>query len=99
MEVYFSSQRLQQRYQDSASAVQQWGIDVARRYVTRINQLYAMKDLEEANNIKSLRLHPINGAKKGQMAIFLTEEWRLILKEGDTEEWVTIMGVSKNHGD
>ena len=33
------------------------------------------------------------------MAIHLAGEWRLIVKEGDTDEWVTIMGVSKNHGE
>ena len=99
MEIYFSSQQLRQHYQDSTSAVQQWGPDVARRYITRISQLYALKDLGEANSIISLRLHPLNGTKKGQMAIHLAGEWRLIVKEGDTDEWVTIMGVSKNHGE
>ena len=99
MEVYFKTKRLQQRYQDSALAVQQWGTDVARRYVTRVSQLYALKDLGEASNIRSLRLQPLNGTKKGQVSIHLTGEWRLILKEGDTEEWVTILGVSRNHGD
>ena len=99
MEVYFKTKRLQRRYQDSALAVQQWGTSVARRYVTRVSQLYALKDLSEARNIKSLRLHPLNGTKTGQLSIHLTGDWRLILKEGDTDEWVTIMGVSRNHGD
>ena len=99
MEVYFRSKRLRHHYQDSASAVQQWGAEFARRYITRVSQLYALKDLGDANNIRSLRLHPLNGTNMGQMAIHLTGEWQLVLKEGDTDEGVTIMGVSKNHGE
>ena len=99
MEVQFKTQRLRKHYQDSDTAFRRWGSDVARRYIARISQLYAMKGLTEADSIISLRPHPLNGSRKGELSIHLTGRWQLILKAGDTGESVTIMGVSENNGD
>ena len=67
--------------------------------MTRINQLYAVKDFQEAYKIQSLRLHPLMGSKRGELSIYLTGEWRLIVTKGDTEAHVLIKEVSDHYDD
>ena len=98
MEVRFRTKRLQRNYQESAKAFREWGQAVGKKYITRINQLYAVKDFHEAFNIRSMRLHPLEGNKKGELSIHLTERWRLIVRKGITEESVTIEEVNNHYG-
>ena len=99
MEVKFSTKQLKLCFEQSAKAVQKWGTAVGRKYVTRINQLYAAKDFQEAYNIRSLRLHALKGGRKGELSIYLTAQWRLIVTRGETEEHVIIQNVSNHYED
>ena len=99
MVVIFRTNQLLRNYQESAKAARQWGADVGRRYITRINELYAVKDFQEAYNIHSMRLHPLKGSKRGELSIHLTAKWRLIVTKGDTEEQVIIREVSNHYAD
>ena len=75
------------------------GADVGRKYVTRINELYAVKDFPEAYSIRSMRLHPLKGSKTGELSIFLIGRWRLIVTMGNTEEEIIVKGVSNHYDD
>ena len=99
MEVVFRTAQLRRRYEESARAVRQWGPDVGRKYVTRIDQLYAVKDFGEAFKIRSMRLHPLKGSKKGDLSIYLTGQWRLIVEKGSSENEVIVKEVSNHYGD
>lgn len=99
MQVSFRTNRLLRNYEQSARAIREWGPDVGRKYVTRINQLYAVKDFQEAYKIQSLRLHPLMGSKRGELSIYLTGKWRLIVTKGDTEAHVLIKEVSDHYDD
>ena len=99
MEVAFRTNQLRRNYQESASAARQWGADVARKYITRINELYAVKGFHEAYNIRSMRLHPLKGSKRGELSIYLTGKWRLIVTKGDTEQHVIVKEVSNHYDD
>ena len=99
MQVSFRTNRLLRNYEQSAKAIREWGPDVGRKYVTRINQLYAVKDFQEAYKIQSLRLHPLMGSKSGELSIYLTGKWRLIVTKGDTEVHVLIKEVSNHYDD
>ncbi len=99
MEVRFRTKRLQRNYQESATATREWGPAVGRKYISRINQLYAVKDFQGAYKIRSMRLHPLKGSKKGELSIYLAARWRLIVTKGDTEESVVIKEVSIHYGD
>ena len=72
---------------------------VGRRYIDRINQLYQIEDLREAYNIASLRLHNLRGSRTGELSIYLTGRWRLIVKRGDKERSVIIEEVSNHYDD
>ena len=99
VEVLFRSRRLQRAYEKSAEAIQEWGPDVGRRYIARVNELLAVKNFQEARKIRSMRLHPLKGSKKGDWSIRLTGKWRLIVRDGDTEEQVVIREVSNHYDD
>ena len=99
MEVEFKTNQLKLCYEESAKAVQKWGPVVGRKYVTRINELFAVKDFQEAFNLRSMRFHPLKGGRKGEFSIYLTGRWRLIVTKGKTEEHVIIEDVSNHYGD
>ena len=99
MEVTFRTNQLRRNYEESAKATRQWGADVGRKYIIRINELYAVKDFQNAYNIRSMRLHPLKGSKSGELSIYLTGRWRLIVIKGDTEEHVIIKDVSNHYDD
>lgn len=99
MEVAFKTNRLRRCYEESATAIRRWGRSVARKYITRINELYALEDFRQAYSVRSMRLHPLKGAKRGELSIYLTGRWRLIVAKGPTEEHVTILEVSNHYDD
>ena len=99
MEVAFRTNQLRRNYEESARAIRQWGADVGRKYITRINQLYAVRDFQEAYNLRSMRLHPLKGSKRGELSIYLTGKWRLIVTRGGTEEDVIVKEVSNHYDD
>lgn len=99
MEISFRSKRLRRNYEESAKAVQQWGSDVARKYITRINELNAVRDFQEAFQVQSMRIHPLKGPDSGKWSIYLTGRWRLIVTKGDSEESVLIEEVSNQYDD
>lgn len=99
MEIHFRTNRLKRNYEESARAVRQWGRDVAQKYITRINQLYALEDVNDAYRLRSMRLHPLKGTVSGKMSIHLTERWRLIVTRGESEEIVIIEEVSNHYDD
>ena len=99
MEVIFRTNRLRRNYEESSRATRQWGADVGRRYITRVNQLYAVRDFRAAYNIRSLRLHPLRGSRRGELSIYLTGQWRLIVTIGDSERQVIVSEVSNHYDD
>ena len=99
MEVAFNTNRLRRCYEESARAARQWGEAVGRRYIIRINELYAAKNFQQAYGIRSMRLHPLKGSKRGELSIYLTGKWRLIVVKGETEESVIVKEVSNHYGD
>ena len=99
MEVTFRTKQLKLCYEQSAKAVQKWGPVVGRKYITRINELYAVKDFQDAYNNRSMRLHALIGGREGELSINLTGRWRLIVTKGETEEHVIIQNVSNHYED
>ena len=56
-----------------------------------------MKDLAA---LRSLRLHPLKGTRRGRHAINLDGAWRLVVRfEGERLTIVRVEEVSKHYGD
>ena len=79
MEVHFATSRLRRCYEDASRAGQQWGPDVARKYVQRIDLIELTESLEELPTLPGLRWHALSGNLAGRYAVTLTGNYRLIL--------------------
>jgi toxin HigB-1 len=98
--VTFRTKRLEQCYVEHKQAVREFGNDVARRYIERINILKHTASLDELARLPVLRYHPLKGNRAGSHAITLTGFMRLIFTlEGETLAIVRIEEVSKHYDD
>ena len=99
MEVIFRTNELRRCYEETSRAVRRWGPDVGRTYIHRIQMLYAVIDFHDAYQRPALRLHPLRGSQRGELSIYLTGRWRLIVTPGSSEDSVMIEEVSNHYDD
>ena len=99
MEVAFRTSQLRRCYEESDRATRRWGAEVGRAYIRRIQMLYALKDFQDAYHRAALRLHPLRSSRRGELSIYLTGRWRLIVTKGDNEQTVNIEEVSNHYDD
>ncbi len=100
MEVSFRTRQLEREYREYAKGVKAYGLQVARKYIQRINIIKQARDVEELMGLPALGCHPLKGNRLGQYAVKLTGFFRLIFTlRGDSLEIVHIEEVSKHYGD
>ena len=99
MEVKFRSRQLRRCYEESARAIQRWGPEVGRKFITRVKQLQAVANFQQAYAIRAMRLHALKGASRGELSITLTGRWRLIVTKGESKDSVMIEEVSNRYDD
>ena len=98
--VTFRTKRLERCYVEHQVAVRDFGNDVARRYIERINSIKHAASLEELARLPALRYHPLKGDRAGDHAVKLTGFMRLIFSlKGDALTIVRIEEVSKHYDD
>jgi proteic killer suppression protein len=98
MEVVFGSRSLRRCYETHAEAVREWGPVVGRKYIMRVNVLYAAKEFSDLYSVRALRLHELKGQRKGQYAITVHDRWRLLLRRV-ADDTVRVEEVTKHYGD
>ncbi len=69
MQVNFRTKQLQRCYESHHEATRRGGATVARRYVQRIDDLYAAETIEDLDRIPPLRFHALKGDRQGQYAL------------------------------
>ena len=99
MRVEFRTNALQKHYEQSTKAIRAYGPDVGRRYIQRVNILKNSADKAAVMAQKTLRCHPLTGDRKGEYAIQLTGQARLIVTFGTCFEGVRSEEVSKHYDD
>ena len=100
MEVTFRTRKLEREYVSQKKAVRAYGVEVARRYIERINIIKSAVDIEELEKLPGIDCHSLKKNRKGQWAIKLTAQMRLIFTlQGENLEIVRIEEVSKHYGD
>lgn len=99
MEIIFRTHQLRRCYEESARATRRWGPEVARKFITRVKQLQALANFQQAHNIRAMRLHALRGSARGELSITLTGRWRLIVTKGKGEDSVIIEEVSNHYDD
>ena len=99
MEVVFRTRQLQRNYEDITRAITDWGHDVGRRYVQRIHEIRGAQNIAQLYRIPALRLHLLRGSRSGELSMYLTGRWRLIVTRGDTPQIIIVEEVSNHYDD
>lgn len=100
MEIQFKTKKLEKQYISSNDAIKAYGIQVAKKYINRINILKSAKSFDDLYTIPQLKFHPLTGDRKGEYAISLTGYYRLIItKDGETFDIAKIEEMSKHYDD
>ena len=97
MEVRFRHRKLQRCYERDIDAFRTWGPDVGRRYVARVTGLIATERVADLYGMSTLDFHPLTGDRRGQYAIRLTGQMRLIISV-ESDRVVTVEEVVDYHG-
>jgi len=98
--VEFRTPKLQKQYEDHRKAERAYGVEVARKYIERINFIKHTRNIEELQKLPGLDCHPLKGNRKGEWAIKLKGFYRLIFTlKGEYLEIARIEEVSKHYGD
>lgn len=98
MEITFATNQLRRNFEESDRAVRKWGPVVGRRFVMRIEQIYAVQSFEDLYGLQALRLHPLKGTRSGEYAVDLDATWRLIVVPTVDKKGLLVKEVS-NHYD
>ena len=100
MEIQFKTKKLEKQYISSNDAIKAYGMQVAKKYINRINILKSAKSFDDLYTIPQLKFHPLTGDRKGEYAISLTGYYRLIItKDGETFDIAKIEEMSKHYDD
>jgi proteic killer suppression protein len=98
MKVVFASRQLMSCYEQSDRAMRRWGRNVGRRYIARVQALYAANKFSDLFTIRSLGLHELKGGREGQYAVILHGRWRLVVVR-EAEDMVRVEEVTHHYGD
>lgn len=100
MIVKFRTRKLEKFYLQSKQAIKEFGEQVGRKYIMRINIIKTTRNLAELKKLPGLRCHPLKGDRAGQYAVNLTGRYRLIFTiEEEKLNIVMIEEVSKHYDD
>ena len=98
MKVTFRTRKLEREYLKSTTAIKSYGMQVARKYIQRIDIIKHAKNIEELSKLPGLRCHPLKGNRQDQYAVNLTGFYRLIFTlHGEKLEIANIEEVSKHY--
>ena len=100
MEVAFRTRKLERCYREHRAGVREFGAEVARRYIERINLIKAARNLDELVELPGLHGHALKGDRAGQYAVRLTGYMRLIFTaQKRMPPSICIEEVSKHYED
>lgn len=99
MLVQFRNTKLQRAFEEDRYASRLFGPDVARRYIQRVKTLQAAETFLAFQQVRSFRTHPLSGSRKGEWAIDLTGQMRLIVVPSQDGRAVGIEEVTAHYGD
>jgi len=79
VDATFADHSLRRCYESQKEGILRWGPKIGRRYIDRVNRLYAVDAANELSAFPELRFHPLGGDRKGDYALDLDKAWRLII--------------------
>lgn len=102
MEVYFSTDELQELYETPLNELrgkQKYPHEVLKQYKKKVQLLIAIQKLEDLKQFKSLNFEYLKGDRKGQCSIRLNVQFRLILVpvSEDKLQVIIVQEISKHY--
>lgn len=98
MLVKFRTRKLEKCYLQSNQSVREFGDQVGRKYIQRVNIIKRTNSLSELEKLPGLRCHALKGTRTGQYAVNLTGYYRLIFTlEGELLNIAMIEEISKHY--
>ena len=79
MEIRFRTRRLQRAFDQPNRAVREWGPVTGQRYIDRSETLETTERIEHLYEVRPLNFHALSGDRRGQHALRLTGQMRLIV--------------------
>lgn len=83
MDINYKSNKLEKQCTELSKAQKEFGKQIAVKLFQRINEFKASSNLKDMEKIRSARLHELSGKRKGQYAVDLTGNYRLIFTADD----------------
>lgn len=99
MRVSFRNRQLERCFEQTDRAIHEWGPVVGARYGARVKVLLNASSFQAVREIRALRLHALHGKRRGQFAITLNAQWRLIVQLGEEPNSVEIVEVTNHYDD
>lgn len=81
IEVRYRTRQLRKVCEDASVAERKYGAAAADKIQRRIDQIRAVDSVEELVQFGIGRCHPLQGKRKGQYAMDLTQPYRLIFEK------------------
>ncbi len=112
MELVFKTKKLARNCSNQRLMIREYGADRAKFLKMRLISLMSATDLSIVATIPQLKFHPLLGNRRGQYAIYIKSNWRLILevaedpiplKEDESMDYkqvqkIKILGIEDYHG-
>lgn len=98
MYIEFATGRLAGAAESISEATRLFGTQAGRKYIQRLAIIRALDKVSDLYGHQSLRFHPLKGDRRGEFALTLTGNYRLVL-ERLKEDTVRILAVEDYHGD
>ncbi len=99
MKFDFASRKLERCYLDGNEATRAFGPKIGRLFLRRIATISSANDLSALYSLRSLRLHPLKGERKGQFAMDLDKSWRLTITYNEKENSIRVEEVTNHYDD
>ena len=80
MNISFSSKKLQKFCNSKKESTKKWGLSRSKRIRQRLSELHAAETLADMSHLPPARCHELDGPRKGQLAVDVSKNCRLIFK-------------------
>ncbi len=80
MEISFTNRRLAKNCNNKSQCIKTYGLDLAQKIMQRLSELNAADNLGLISHLPPPACHELKGARKGQFAVKLNKNFRLIFE-------------------
>ena len=80
MKLIFSTKKFQKCCNSEKESNREWGEGLAKKVRQRLNEMQAANSLADLSHLPPPRCHALSGRRKGQFAVDLTGNYRMVFE-------------------